>query len=147
MKTCTDCKKSKPLSEFHKKSSSKDGHQGRCKPCNKAKVRQWQSDNPEKWEANWRRNSYGSEARLKKRARQYGLTADQLTDMLIDSDGKCTICHEPPRKWLVVDHCHNSGKVRGLLCEDCNFGLGAFRDNTEFMARAIEYLNDNREEQ
>lgn len=53
---------------------------------------------------------------------------------------KCDICEavEP----LVVDHCHSSGKVRGMLCQHCNRGLGHFRDNTKVMAQAIKYIKE-----
>lgn len=140
MKKCSSCGESKPLEEFHKKANAKDGRQSKCKPCNNASVRKWQADNPEAWEKIWRRNSYGDENNLKRRARAYGLTVDELKDLLIKADGKCEICEQPPTRWLVVDHCHKGGNVRGILCEQCNQALGLFRDNPEVMQRAINYL-------
>lgn len=140
MKKCATCKEEKPLDKFHKKSNAKDGRQSSCKPCNNARVRKWQTDNPEAWEKIWRRNSYGSEANLKKRARTYGITVEELVKLLDDADGKCEICKLEPDRWLVVDHCHKVGNVRGILCERCNQALGLFRDDVEIMKRAIEYL-------
>ena len=69
------------------------------------------------------------------RKAKYGLTHDQL--VALDGDVECLICGEPA---TCVDHCHATGAVRGVLCKPCNTGLGHFRDNTESLARAIQYL-------
>jgi hypothetical protein len=53
-------------------------------------------------------------------------------------EGKCLICKKTGK--LVVDHCHSTKKVRGLLCNNCNVGLGAFKDNCEFLSDAVIYL-------
>lgn len=55
-------------------------------------------------------------------------------------DGKCKICNKPPTKTLHVDHNHVTGKYRGLLCGDCNRGLGLFKENIEYLNTAIKYL-------
>ena len=138
-KTCKRCATDKPLEDFHKRSASKDGLQTYCKACAIIGVRKWQEANPEKFEANWRKHSYGEEAVLKRKAARYGLTVGQLSEMMEISSGKCSICKKD--KPLVVDHCHNSLKVRGLICSECNKGLGLFKDDVEALARAIEYLN------
>ena len=75
--------------------------------------------------------------------RKYGITSDQRDEMLEKQDFKCAICADTSpggRGTWHVDHCHTSGKVRGLLCYRCNQGLGYFRDNTEFLDKAKEYL-------
>ena len=54
-------------------------------------------------------------------------------------EGKCAICLRPMEK-PYVDHCHTTKQVRGLLCQQCNSGIGMFGDNIEIMLRAIEYL-------
>lgn len=59
--------------------------------------------------------------------------------MEVTQSGKCLICNEIPKR-LVVDHCHTSGKVRGLLCDHCNTGLGRFKDSPELLMAAIRYL-------
>lgn len=140
MKKCTKCKEAKPLEEFHKRSASKDGRQSKCKTCNNASVRKWMNDNPEKFEANWKRHSYGDEALLKRKASRYGLTVEQLVDMMDKADGICEICQKPT-ELLVIDHCHTTMVVRGLICNKCNTALGLFGDDIEAMQRAIEYLN------
>jgi hypothetical protein len=63
--------------------------------------------------------------------------------MLADQDGKCAICwckSQGERRRFAVDHCHNSGKVRGLLCDNCNKGIGNLKHSPEILARAITYL-------
>lgn len=75
--------------------------------------------------------------------KQYGLTEADFDRMLEDQQGRCAICRSPDpayRNWC-VDHDHSSGAVRGLLCRDCNTGLGLFKDNTEFLRQAIAYLD------
>lgn len=140
MKLCIECQEYKTYESFHKKTTAKDGLQSKCKLCNSNSAREWQKENPDRFKISWKKHSYGSEARLKKRARVYGLTKEELKSMLDAAGGICDICRQPPRRWLVVDHCHIKGNVRGILCEDCNFGLGVFRDNIKYLENAIEYL-------
>lgn len=83
--------------------------------------------------------------RLKKR---YGITEAQRDEMFAAQGSQCAICSSPDPiggngKWH-VDHCHNTGRVRGVLCPSCNIGLGKFRDSPTFLSKAIEYLNDPR---
>jgi hypothetical protein len=83
--------------------------------------------------------------------RGYGLTAIQYNLMLDAQNGVCAICKQPETvcdsrgkvRDLAVDHCHKKGGVRKLLCTRCNQGLGQFRDNPEYLAAAIEYLNSH----
>lgn len=76
-------------------------------------------------------------------ARRYGITEAEYDKLLSDQEGCCAICHrhasalgEP----LAVDHDHRNGRVRGLLCTDCNLGLGKFRDRVDLLEEAITYL-------
>lgn len=73
--------------------------------------------------------------------RKYGLTGEQYDQMLAGQGGRCALCGDESngRTWH-VDHCHDSGKVRGLLCDLCNRGLGHFRDNAGVLRRAVAYL-------
>jgi hypothetical protein len=75
----------------------------------------------------------------KERARRYGLSAADYNLMLARQDGVCAICKRSGRK-LCVDHCHATGKVRGLLCSNCNRGLGFYNDNPVFTQAATAYL-------
>jgi Fe2+ transport system protein FeoA len=84
----------------------------------------------------------GKKARVRRRFREYGITEEQRIDMIRKSAGHCTICKEPAP--LVIDHCHGSGKVRGLLCNKCNTALGMFKDSTEILSSAIEYLEKSK---
>lgn len=134
-KVCADCGQEKPLEEFHRKSKAADGHQNRCKPCAIALVIQWQRDNPHRLRVKQRRSD------LKRR---YGMTEQDHAELLANQDGSCAICRTPEVALarLVVDHCHSSGKVRGLLCDLCNGALGSFKDDIAKLSRAAAYLQD-----
>lgn len=99
------------------------------------------------YSAEYRRRRYRDEAAYRQtikdaqRLYRYGLTEEQYGEMLARQGGVCAICDSAPGKRpLAVDHCHESGEVRALLCDGCNAGLGMFKDNPELMAKAIEYL-------
>ena len=83
-------------------------------------------------------------ALFKKRCSVYGVSAEFLADLLREQDGRCAICMKPfvktPRGKPVVDHDHKTGKVRGLLCDHCNAGLGLFKDNARLLLAAVHYL-------
>lgn len=139
MKTCTVCKEEKPLGDFHNKSGAKDGKQPQCKVCNIARVKKWQEENPERYEENWRRLT-SNRNKLVRKAREYDIDIDDLKNLIEVREGKCEICNQVPYRWLVIDHCHNTTKVRGILCEKCNQALGLFGDNVDSLRNAIEYL-------
>ena len=74
--------------------------------------------------------------------RKYDITADEYDEMLGCQDGGCKICGKSfERVKLAVDHDHNTGKVRGILCENCNRGLGMFKDDPELLKSAVQYLS------
>jgi hypothetical protein len=80
---------------------------------------------------------------------RYGIDKDQWNKMFQEQQGKCLICEKhasETKRGLAVDHCHKTGKVRGLLCHTCNKGLGLFRDNAEIISSAIDYLNKHKED-
>lgn len=72
--------------------------------------------------------------------KQYGLTLDCYDKLFKKQKGKCKICNSTSKKRLNVDHCHETGKVRGLLCWNCNIALGYFKDNINYLSNAIRYL-------
>lgn len=75
---------------------------------------------------------------------KYGLTPAEYTAMVLQQDGGCAICHRPPGKsGFNVDHDHQTGKVRGLLCAGCNRGIGLLQDNHHLLARAADYLKEH----
>lgn len=73
--------------------------------------------------------------------RSFGVTREFLDQLREQQGGRCAICRETTK--LVVDHCHASAKVRGLLCNPCNIALGGFRDDPELLSRASEYLAEH----
>lgn len=76
--------------------------------------------------------------------RRYGLTIKRYRKLEEEQGGVCAICSEQSiRLRLSVDHCHNTGKIRGLLCERCNTLLGRIKDNPMILLSAIIYLEDN----
>ena len=124
----------------------------RAKPEVKAYRKQWHLDNKER--ANRKNLEWyyaNRESEIKKRVisnrkRQYGVTPEMLQEMIEDQDGKCAICKtdKPGGKgdWH-IDHNHQTNKVRGLLCQKCNQGLGLFNDSPRLLESALDYLNQN----
>jgi hypothetical protein len=72
---------------------------------------------------------------------RYGITLDICEQILINQNGKCAICNTILNNKFVIDHCHTTGVVRGLLCNDCNLGLGKFNDDIARLSKAVEYLS------
>ncbi len=130
MKHCPICDTDKEDSEFNKSSKSKDGLQHYCRGCSNAKRKQWDLEDPERTRGKYLRESYG-------------LKLSEYNDMLEAQNHKCAICGQDEtrfQKKLVIDHCHDTGKVRQLLCNTCNHGLGNFKDDISLLASAIQYL-------
>ena len=78
--------------------------------------------------------------------RNYGITFDEYKTLLEKQNYRCAICKTEDMKtarteWFAVDHCHASGEVRGLLCNNCNRGIGLLQDSVEVLENAINYLN------
>ena len=131
-KICKDCKIEKPVNDFAKRSSSKDGLQTYCKPCQNQRV--------------YKVPSFKSNVRKGQLKSKYGIRPEDYDFLFAIQKGRCAICkmaEEGTREFLCVDHSHDTGKVRGLLCHKCNLGLGKFQDNVEYLSNAIEYLNKN----
>lgn len=130
---CKYCKQIKPLSEFSKVAphQHKRGYHSWCKPCMAAATQRYQKRNPEK-KAKWKREY---------KVRSYGISVEQYQQMVDAQDNRCAICGGVTHKALNIDHCHATGKVRGLLCGNCNRALGMFMDSSEYLAKAIKYLS------
>jgi len=79
----------------------------------------------------------------------YGISLQDYNSMLIKQNYKCAICNQKPldvgRKKLAVDHCHDTGVIRGLLCSNCNSALGSMKDNITSLISAISYLEGSNE--
>jgi len=77
--------------------------------------------------------------------RNYNLTKEDYEKLLLKQNNQCAICKNEKSQtskteWLFVDHCHETGKIRGLLCNQCNIGIGSFKDNISLMENAIKYI-------
>ena len=136
---CKQCKVDKPL-EFFRFQVSKNYLHKVCKQCTKEndKKRYYSEDLLANNEALLTRKMSVRESRIK----SYGISITEYEDLILKTEGKCQICGSPPfgRKHN-IDHCHVTGKVRGLLCRNCNLALGHFKDNPKFLEKAIKYLN------
>lgn len=168
MKKCSRCKETKPFTEYDTAKRSKDGFQNYCRSCCKAYQKKWRAENREHHRATQRaryaanpekacevqrryrdkhRDRLSPMWRDRRRAvtlAQYGLTPASYEELLKSQDHACAICRSTdPRHWsgrFQIDHDHDTGKVRGLLCASCNGGLGLFRDDPKRLAVAITYL-------
>lgn len=88
--------------------------------------------------------TYNTNKERERRMRdRYGITVAIYEDMFVAQGGVCKICKVPPWRMLVVDHCHKTLKVRGLLCHECNTALGKFKDDTYRLQEAINYLKES----
>lgn len=123
-KWCPECGDVKPVVEFPRNRAQRSGIGTYCKPCHNEIVR-----------ANKEKHGGARNYHLRRR---YGITGEHYDRMLAEQDGLCAICRERPAAH--VDHDHASGRVRGLLCFNCNQALGNFSDRTDFMLAAIAYL-------
>ena len=137
MKTCSKCKIEKPLFEFQYNEKWRGGgYSAKCRPCISAYTMEWKAKNADRVKEIDRKHY------LKK---LYGLTQEQHDAMHTSQNGCCAICGRDktptrPNHSLAVDHDHETGQVRGLLCMDCNRGLGHFRDQINLLQAAIDYL-------
>lgn len=143
-KTCSVCKLVKNTSEFHRRSSAKDGLNSRCKACNTMLTVAWQKKNRNKANANAKKWNQANPDKLKaKRIKKYKISVEDFKSLLEAQNSACAICLvkqvDLPRS-IDIDHNHSTGAVRGLLCPDCNRGLGSFKDNLDCLKRAISYL-------
>jgi len=134
-KQCRVCGETKPLDDFHKDTRRVDGLTDECRPCKKKM------------------------ARTQHVLRTYGVTQEQYDALYAAQEGVCAICGSDGRAMvadndlrgraprhmplLFVDHDHATNTTRGLLCNDCNIGLGMFRDNPIILRTAIAYLKNH----
>jgi hypothetical protein len=170
-RTCTDCRRTLPAAEFlQHRNTRKSYFRGRCKACHEAYIRPlivawkqrnpekaaeaarvsakaWAKRNPERVKRNgkaWRANNPHRHKRNRRQeqVRKYGLTLADYEAMKARQQGRCAICKRTQEANLGVDHCHTTGRVRGLLCHDCNRMLGFARDNPQTLATAAKYLKE-----
>lgn len=139
-KRCARCKVGKPLAQFSRSRKAPGGLYAYCKPCAAEAYKEWASLNPGKIKAYARANQLS----------KYGLTPETYEVLLVSQEGRCAICgciamRDPRGLPFFVDHDHKTGRVRGLLCSTCNFGIGLFFDQPAVLIAAGMYLLEHKE--
>lgn len=152
LRWCGRCKTTKPPEEFH---SGAKGNRSYCRTCTNAYNVERRQIKGEHFRAREKINRRRPEALAYQRRRylaeRYDLTPEAYQELWDAHDGKCGICGDgfpiTTRDLLVnghrgvdIDHCHDSKRVRGLLCHQCNIGLGSFRDNPQALMNAARYI-------
>jgi RNA polymerase-binding transcription factor DksA len=162
VKTCNNCGIVKPLDDYYRNPRGRGGLRPECKDCTKERrrewyirnsareverVRQWALANPEKVAERIAAAKGSEQKKLADRKshlkRKYGMTIADYERMFDAQGGVCAICGEPrpEERTLHVDHDHETGVIRGLLCFRCNNALGDFREEYELFQRAADYLD------
>jgi len=131
-KICNLCKEEKPISAFREKKKGCGIYRYACRKCE-------HKENKSRWDTPEYRASAKIRAKRCNLKREYNLDYEVYLKMIEEQESKCLICKVEMQP-INVDHCHTTGKVRGLLCMHCNNGLGAFKDNINNMKIAIQYL-------
>jgi hypothetical protein len=172
-KKCTKCGEVKDLDQFTKDKRYADGRYSQCKSCKNGYFRDHYQENQAEIKARKLREYHANRETIlaKKRAaypldvskhryrnqvqnlkQNFGISIEQYQEMFDAQGGVCSICGKPETaksnrgelKMLAVDHDHKTGKIRGLLCQKCNNGIGHFEDNGNLLLRAIRYLRGKR---
>lgn len=140
-KTCSKCGQEKELEEFSLHKYGRFGRNPACKRCKNEQAKEHYKANRESVLGRQRLRQHAGYNRSADLKRKFGITVEDYDKMLLDQGGTCKICKraETARR-LAVDHDHNTGEVRGLLCSTCNQGLGMFRDSVELLNSAVDYL-------
>ena len=125
---CKHCGEEKACSDMRKVKNCLHGHQpGVCQSCSYEYLKAW------KIRSGWDQRVF--------KLREYGLTPKDYDRILEEQNGLCATCEKHPGdRNLDVDHCHETGRVRGLLCNNCNRALGYAKDDPKVLRRMAEYL-------
>lgn len=141
-KVCPRCEKTLPRKNFERRSKQnlfgEKLSKSYCLPCDRSyaadRQRKFIENHPEKKEY---RRQINRKCQYKKK---YGITPEEYDKILLIQREVCAICKKKGRRELCVDHCHTTGKIRGLLCDGCNRGLGFLNDDIKLLKSAIIYL-------
>lgn len=132
MKTCEVCRTEKSDEDFHRRKQSADGLQHYCKSCSAERNREWAIKHPA------RRRHINRRAHLRSK---YGITPEAYAEMFAAQGGRCAACERTAgRRQLAVDHDHDTGEVRALLCGSCNSALGLLQESPAIIARLGGYI-------
>lgn len=137
-KICSKCGEEKELKLFNKAKWCSGGVRPECKKCENSIATARQKA----------RNAADPNGRYNTLLKhKYGITFAVYKLMLEDQNNACAICKNTDpgggNRYFCVDHCHKTGRIRGLLCYDCNVALGLFKDNRENLRVAVDYLWGN----
>jgi hypothetical protein len=151
MKKCSRCQLEKDESEFYV-NRTRNNLQTNCKSCGSVHAKNWLKNNKDR-ELKRRKEYYQKNkdrirelSKIQHLRHTYGLSVEQYEEMLAKQNNLCAICNGPPTgryNKLVIDHCHTTNQVRGLLCNECNTLLGLAKDKIEILQSAIQYLTKN----
>lgn len=169
-KNCPKCGGNKELNSenFYKSKQTKSGFKCYCKDCVNKQNKEYDSLNKDKLKTRVLKSRNRSNESKQKHVsrttiwiennketykngilkRKYGITFTEFKEMFEIQKSKCRICHKELElldKNTHVDHCHFSGKVRGILCSKCNLTLGYVKDSIVILQSAIKYLKNNQE--
>lgn len=140
LKECSKCKELKNTTEYYKRSDT-GKYRNECKSCRNDYNLKLYHTNP-KQKDNHRKAAWKHQIK-----KNYSMSPEDYYELLENQEGKCKICRihidDIEKHVLYIDHCHTTGKVRGLLCQQCNSGLGMFKDRIDLLVKAIRYLDDN----
>lgn len=117
VRKCTECGNIKSLTEFHRDARKTHGRRAKCKNCRK-----------------------GERKKVDRAEKYKDFSTLELRKQKVKQNFSCKLCGK--REYLVIDHCHKEGDVRGLLCNKCNLGLGFFRDEIKVLLNACFYLGE-----
>ena len=132
-KTCTRCSTERNIKEFDK---HKYGRRNTCKYCRQAVNRaayQTKKNSPE-----LKASNHARQIKV-----QYGISIEQYNEMLKRQNGVCKICKSENNRRLCVDHCHKTGRIRGLLCDNCNKAMGILGDDPVRLRLCAKYLEES----
>lgn len=147
-KPCSGCEAWQPLENFGADRSRKDGLANLCRSCARTRYRAWVEANRERHREQTkerRRRQPLSKRQDHHRKYRYGMQPGEFEAMRDAQRGACAICQQIPETRLVVDHCHSTDEVRGLLCDRCNHALHLI-EQPDLLAAALSYLGRGRDE-
>jgi len=137
---CRKCKKEKTTKDFYPAELLKKSKC--CRSCLYTEVRACRAKNPERYKKN--REAYQRNNAFRAKLLRMNLSDSFYAETLEKQNGKCAICkaekYDRLGRRFAIDHCHDTGKIRGLLCSQCNVALGMFKDSEEVLENAIKYL-------
>lgn len=145
-KVCNRCSVLKPYEEFYKDKNHSTGRYSFCKTCKNARTGEWRVEKREIYNASMRAYNKKHHRRIHYK-RSYGITPEQYNEMLKAQNGVCAICKKPAaslgvgKRPFVVDHCHHTDRIRGILCYGCNRAI-VIMENPELYRIALAYLKN-----